>query len=144
MFAFALGSLLSIAQASSTAATARLPLAECLRADRVELWHVVRERTLLVRSGGRHFRIEMHNTCPTLGEGGELALRGAQATRDFICGNVGETAATRRGDCRVGSVTPLGREEFVRQVQHLRLRHTGSSRARTGSRREREALNLSD
>ncbi len=144
MIALALGSLLAMAQASSTAATARLPLADCLRADRVELWHVGRERTLLVRSGGRHFRVEMRNTCPTLGEGGVLALRGTQATRDFICGNVGETVATRRGDCRIGSVTPLGQEEFARQVESLQLRHTGSSRARISSRRAREASNLLD
>ena len=103
-----------------TRAAAALPLAECLRADRIDRWHVEGERAVLVRSGGRHFRVELRRDCPDLGRGGFLSLSGAHATRDFVCGNVGESVKARYGDCAIGVVSPLSREEFLKQVERSR------------------------
>lgn len=127
MIGFALASVLAFTQVSPSASVTPLPLARCLRANRLDRWHVEHERALLVRSGRHYFRVEMRYACPTLGDGGLLALRGAQATRDFICGNVGEVVATRRGDCTVGAVTPLTREAFLRQADASR---SGGSNSR--------------
>ena len=103
-----------------TRVAAALPLAECLRADRIDRWHVEGERALLVRSGGRHFRVELRRDCPDLGRGGFLSLSGAQTMRDFVCGNVGENVKARYGDCAIGVVSPLSRGEFLKQVERAR------------------------
>ncbi len=122
--------LLALLLPSLVAGSDSLPLAECLRSDRIDVWHVEPERALLLRSGKRHFRVEMRHQCPTLGDGGLIALRGAQATRDFVCGIVGETALTRRGYCAIGRVTPLSRETYLRQVDRI---SPSRSRAREGT-----------
>lgn len=127
MIGFAFASLLALTQLPPSAAASALPLARCLRANRLDRWYVEHERAVLVRSGRHYFRVAMRNDCPTLGEGGLLGLRGAQTTRDFICGNVGEVVATRRGDCTVGAVTLLTRDEF--------LQHAEASKSRRSTRR---------
>ncbi len=120
MIVLALVALFALTQPTFAATPTALPLAECLRIKRVDAWHAQDERVLLVRSGNRHFRIEMRHDCPKLGKGGTLALRGAHTTRAFICGTPGEILSNRVGTCRVGTVTQLARDEFERQVDDLK------------------------
>lgn len=115
-----LPALLALLLPTQSAAASALPLAECLRADRIDRWHVDGERALLVRSGARHYRVTLRSVCPDLGRGGFLSLSGAQGARDFVCGNVGENVKARYGDCAIGVVSPLSRKEFLRQVRLLR------------------------
>ena len=119
MISLTLAGLLALTPPTSTPADRVLPLVECLRPERIDAWHVVPERALIVRSGSKHFRVDMLHACPGLGDGGVIRLQGSQATRGFICGGVGETAATRRSRCAIGTVAPLSRAAYFRELEEL-------------------------
>lgn len=139
MIAFALSSLVALTHTALANTAVALPLAECLRTNRIDRWYIEHERALIVRSGRRHFRIEMRNACPTLGDGGLLSLRGTQATRDFICGNVGEMVSTRWGPCSIGRVTALTHGQFLQQVESLQSRRSNRAGAHPRTAQERAA-----
>jgi hypothetical protein len=119
MIGLLLGAAIATTAATVGGEAPVLPLAQCLRANRIDHWLAVEERALLIKSGTRYFRVAMHDRCPKLGEGGVLTLQGAQVTREFICGDFGEKVATRLGECRVGSVTPLARDAFLKEVDEM-------------------------
>ena len=91
----------------------------CLDPAFVRSWKSVDDRTLLVDSGSRHYRITLLTFCPTLGMASELRLRG-DAVTGRLCGFVGETVQVRDEVCRVERIDPIDAETYRQQGK----RHT--------------------
>lgn len=120
----------STAVAAATAAPTRhaLPYAQCIRIDRINEWHVVDNRTALVRTGPYRYLVSLRADCPRLGIGVPgLLFRTSASDRaiggDRICGDLGETvSAPTQPPCAIGSVRRIGKPQFDR-LEKQALRH---------------------
>lgn len=94
------------------------PVANCLRTDRINEWHIVNSRTLAVRTGPVRYQVKLRTACPRLSYGPPTLLfqssRANQATSPFsICGEVGESVRTRnQPPCPIQSVRRINKAEF--------------------------------
>lgn len=111
-------SLPLIAQAAPSDAGQPLrPLADCPRIDRITDWHVVDDRTTLLRTGPLSFVVTTAVACPRVGQGGGLNFRqspGNAAVEPLrICGDVDEQVI-RKNDppCPIASVRAVDKTTY--------------------------------
>ena len=78
------------------------PVADCLRSDRINEWHIVDDRTITARTGPDRYLVKLQVACPRLSYGPPTLLfhsnRANQAVIPFsICGEVGESVRVTEG-----------------------------------------------
>jgi len=124
-------------QAGSTQAGSALarspirPVSDCLRIDQINEWHIVDDRTAVVRAGPKRFRVNLQSACPRLGIGPAGLLFRANPSNQAvgenrICGEVGETVRSpHQPPCAIQSAVPIDKAEFDRLAAHAK--HSGSA-----------------
>ena len=99
-----------------TTGTAPLrPVSACVDVTRVTEWYAPDDRTLIVRTGPKYFRIDLKSTCTNLltGNDARLVTSGSPGLQQRMCGDLGEKVVTRDGlPCAVDTVTPINAETF--------------------------------
>lgn len=91
------------------------PVSACVDVNRVTEWYVPDDRTLIVRTGPKFFRIDLRNACPRLRTGNDarLVASGSPGLQQRMCGDLGEKVVTSDGlPCKVDRVTPIDAETF--------------------------------
>lgn len=102
------------------------PISDCLRIDQINEWHIVDDRTAVVRTGPKRFRVNLQNTCPRLGIApAGLMFRANPSNQALgenrICGEVGETVRSQQQPpCAIQSVIPIDKTAFDRLAAHAR------------------------
>lgn len=132
-FVLALGvSGLACAQSAAPARTPIKPLGDCMRIDQINEWHLIDDRTAIVRTGPKRFRVNLANDCPRLGLGPAgliFAPNPANATlgNSRICGEVGETVrSSQQPPCAIRSVQIIDKAEFDRLAAKAKRHGSGA------------------
>ena len=118
--------------ASGTTARERVsPIGKCMDPTRINEWHVLDARTLLVRNGPHRFLIRTQHACPRLGRyGGGLNFRPTpdkQVTLMRICGDAGETVSSRdQPPCGIASVQRIDKARFDQLKAHSERAGSGA------------------
>jgi hypothetical protein len=120
------------AAATPQARTPIKPISDCLRIDQINEWHIVDQRTAIVRTGPKRYRVNLQSDCPRLGLGpAGLIFRpnrsnaAIDATR--ICGEVGETVHSyNQPPCAIQSVQIIDKAEFDRLSAHASRSGSGA------------------
>jgi hypothetical protein len=105
-----------------------LPYAQCIQTDKINEWHVVNQRTALVRTGPYRYIVRLRADCPRLGIGVPgFLLHTNPSNRAVgngrICGEAGETVAARdQPPCAIASVTVTDQANFE-QLRKRAARH---------------------
>ncbi len=101
------------------AATPRTPLpaAECIQPSRINAWHIVDDRTAIVRTGPKYYEVTLQSRCPQLRHPPGLMFRSnasnASANEGRICGEAGETVRTTgQPPCAIQSVQRIDKARF--------------------------------
>ena len=108
------------------------PVADCLRTDRINEWHVVNPRTLTVRNGPHRFLVKLQAACPQLSYGPPtLWFQSSEANKAVapfsICGEVGESVrSTQPPRCPIQSVRKIGKAEFDKLSAHASRSGSGA------------------
>ena len=102
------------------------PVADCLRTDRINEWHIVNTRTLTVRTGPDRYLVKLQVDCPRLSYGPPVLLfhsnSANQAVIPFsICGEAGESVrAHGQPPCPIQSVRKIDKAQFDKISAHAR------------------------
>ncbi|MBD8524654.1 DUF6491 family protein [Pseudomarimonas arenosa] len=119
-----LGALLPPAQAEqrpSPGQTPIRPLSECLDPKAAQAFLLIDNNRLLIDAGRQHFLIELRWSCPWLYHASALDFR-SRNSAGRICGDVDEQVgaahnpALQPDRCRVASVTPISRDEYLQTI----------------------------
>lgn len=108
------------------------PVADCLRTDRINEWHIVDPRTLAVRTGPDRYLVKLQVACPRLRYGPPTLLFHSnpanQAVSPFsICGEAGESVRSRnQPPCPIQSVRKIDKAEFDRLKAHASRSGSGA------------------
>lgn len=103
-----------------------LPVAECLRTDRISNWAMVDNRTVIVANGPNFYRVTTNVDCPRMDLGGGIHFRGAENIKAVapmrICGSITEQIV-RRDDppCQIQSVEKIDKATY-QQLEKKALR----------------------
>jgi len=141
-----LPSLLLLVAASCTTALAghappsgkSLPYAQCIQTDRINEWHIVDQRTALVRTGPYRYAVHLRADCPRLGIGVPGFLLRANASNKAvgdsrICGESGETVSARdQPPCAISSVRLIDKAQFDRMREHAARHGSGAELSPAG------------
>jgi Family of unknown function (DUF6491) len=109
-----------------------LPYAQCIQTDKINEWHIVDQRTALVRTGPYRYAVHLKADCPRLGIGVPGFLlhaseSGKAAGGGRICGEVGETVGARdQPPCAVSSVELIDKASFERMRKHAARHGSGA------------------
>lgn len=109
------------------------PVADCLRTDRINEWHIVNPRTLTVRTGPDRYLVKLQVACPRLSYGPPVLLFHSnpanQAVIPFsICGEAGESVRSRgQPPCPIQSVRKIDKAEFDRLSAHAGRNGSGAN-----------------
>lgn len=109
-----------------------LPYAQCIQTDRINEWHIVDQRTALVRTGPYRYVVHLKADCPRLGIGvpGFLlhaSASGKAAGEGRICGGLGETVSARdQPPCAISSVETVDKARFDRMRKHAARHGSGA------------------
>ncbi|MEW9624162.1 DUF6491 family protein [Rhodanobacter geophilus] len=109
------------------------PVADCLRTDRINEWHVVNPRTLTVRNGPNRFLVKLQAACPQLSYGPPtLRFQPNEANRAVapfsICGEAGESVrSTQPPRCPIQSVRKIDKAEFDKLSAHAGRSGSGAN-----------------
>ena len=109
------------------------PVADCLRADRINEWHVVDDRTITARTGPDRYLVKLQVACPRLRYGPPTLLFHSnpanQAVIPFsICGEVGESVrAPGQPPCAIQSVRKIDKAEFDKLSAHAGRNGSGAN-----------------
>lgn len=122
----------TLAAEAPQARTPIKPIGDCMRIDQINEWHIVDNRTAIVRTGPKRYRVDLQSDCPRLGIGpAGLIFRPNQsnaaidATR--ICGEVGETVHSRnQPPCAIQAVRIIDKAEFDRLSAQSRRSGSGA------------------
>ncbi len=84
---------------------------ECLRLDRIQNWHVVNDRTLIVEDQShRKFRLDLLGVCPQLAWKERIGFKVIGGT-ELSCVTTGDEILVRGhatpGRCPIRAITPL-------------------------------------
>src|SRR5690606_22577157 len=79
---------------------------ECLDPDLARGWSHVDDTTLLVDAGNRKYRVQLAESCFSLGTSPELNFVG-DSISNRVCGHVGEYVVSGRQRCRIQRVERL-------------------------------------
>jgi len=117
-FALAANAGLACAQSSAPARTP-LPNNDCLRISQINEWHVIDDRTAIVRAGPyQSYLVKLQADCQKLGIGNPgLMFIGSRADRatqpDRICGSAGEMVRARyQPGCAIQSLRLIDQATF--------------------------------
>jgi hypothetical protein len=108
------------------------PVADCLRTDRINEWHLVNDRTITARTGPYRYLVKLRTACPRLSYGPPTLLFHSnpanQAVIPFsICGEVGESVrALGQPPCPIQSVRKIDKAEFDRLSAHASRSGSGA------------------
>lgn len=120
LFALALAATDAAAAVHAPAHTPIRPISECLRIDRINEWYIVDDRTAIVRTGPKRYRVDLQSRCPRLGLGPAGRIFRANPSNQTvgdsrICGEVGETVRSQhQPPCAIQSVRPIDKATFDR------------------------------
>lgn len=124
---FALATASSLHAADSPQARSPIrPVSDCLRIDQINEWHIVDDRTAVVRAGPKRFRVNLQSACPRLGMApAGLMFRANPSNRavgeNRICGEVGETVRSQhQPPCAIQSAMAIDKTEFDRLAAHAK------------------------
>ena len=108
------------------------PVADCLRTDRINEWHIVDPRTLAVRTGPDRYEVKLQVACPRLRYGPPTLLFHSspanQAVIPFsICGEAGESVrALNQPPCPIQSVRKIDKATFDQLKAHASRSGSGA------------------
>jgi hypothetical protein len=92
------------------------PVSSCIDLHRIGEWYVIDDSTIIVRTGPKHYRVDLKNACPRLDVGGGLNLSTRSTyggDRRYVCGEITDRVTTVDGiPCAVKSVTPISGDTF--------------------------------
>lgn len=133
LLAFTLGAAASVAHAAGSE-SARIPLAaaDCIDTTQINEWHIVDERTAIVRTGPKRYLVTLQSACPRLGMApAGLMFRpnrsNALNNRGRICGEVGETVHSRQQPpCAIESVSKIDKARFDELSAQARRHGSGA------------------
>lgn len=123
------------AQDARPLARKELPVADCMRTDRISNYAVVDDRTLVVANGPNYFKITTDVNCPRMDLGGGVRFRGAENIKAVapmrICGSINEQIV-RRDDppCQINSVETIDKKTY--QQLEKGAKHKGSGAGPSG------------
>ena len=116
------------------------PSSSCIRTDRINEWHVVDPRTVLVRTGPIRYQLHLMNDCPQLGAYGAVGLRfranesNRITNQSRICGEAGESVRSRlQPPCAIQSVRIIDKPTF--DGLSVKATHHGNGAQPIGSAR---------
>jgi hypothetical protein len=116
-------------QAAETApARSPLPAGDCIDTTQINEWHIVDDRTAIVRTGPKRYLVTLQSACPRLGTPPPGLIFRANPSntvvnRSRICGEVGETVHSRyQPPCAIQSVSKIDKARFDQLSAHA-LRH---------------------
>lgn len=116
-------------QAAETApAHSPLPAGDCIDTTQINEWHIVDDRTAIVRTGPKRYLVTLQSACPRLGTPPPGLIFRANPSntvvnRSRICGEVGETVHSRyQPPCAIQSVSKIDKARFDQLSAHA-LRH---------------------
>lgn|SRR3546814_434928 len=108
-----------VAHAEETApARSPLPAGDCIDTSQINEWHIVDDRTAIVRTGPKRYLVTLQSTCPRLGTPPPGLIfqanpSNASVNRGRICGEVGETVHSRyQPPCAIQSVRMIDKAHF--------------------------------
>ncbi|GLQ97211.1 DUF6491 family protein [Dyella mobilis] len=117
-FAFAANGAAAWAQSSAPAYTP-LPNNDCLRVSRINEWHVLDDKTIIVQAGPyQRYLVKLQASCQNLGIGNRgfrfIGSKADLATNpDRICGSVGEmVTAHNQPPCAIQSLSLIDQNTF--------------------------------
>ena len=108
------------------------PVADCLRTDRINEWHIVNPRTVTARTGPDRYLVKLQVACPRLSYGPPTLLFHSnpanQAVIPFsICGEAGESVrALQQPPCPIQSVRKIDKAEFDKLSAHASRSGSGA------------------
>lgn len=96
-----------------------LPFNQCLRTDRINDWHVLGDRQVIVRNGPDRFLVTTSVACPRIGFGGGLHFRPVPSNDVIgpfrICGDINEQILRRdEPPCPIASVQQIDKATYQR------------------------------
>jgi hypothetical protein len=119
------------AQDARPQARNELPVADCMRTDRISNYAVVDDRTLVVANGPNFFKISTDVNCPRMDIGGGVRFRGAENIKAVapmrICGSINEQIV-RRDDppCQITSVEKIDKETYKKLEKNAKRKGSGA------------------
>jgi hypothetical protein len=136
LFALTIGA--GVAQAAETPTT-RTPLhtSDCIDTSQINEWHIVDERTAIVRTGPKRYLVKLQSACPRLGMSpAGLIFRpnrsNAIVNQGRICGEVGETVHSRnQPPCAIESVSKIDKPRFDELSAHSTRHGSGADQPTT-------------
>lgn len=132
---FALAANTAAAQTKSKAPayTPLRPVADCLRTDRINEWHLVDPRAVTVRTGPDRYLVKLQVACPRLSYGPPTLLFHSNAANQAvipfsICGEAGESVrALHQPPCPIQSVRKIDKAEFDKLSAHATRSGSGAN-----------------
>lgn len=126
LMAIAMGMAAGAATAADTphARTPIKPISDCIRIGQINEWHIVDQRTAIVRTGPKRYRVDLQSDCPRLGLGPAGLIfhpnrSNAAIGAMRICGEVGETVRSEnQPPCAIQSARIIDKAEFDRLSAH--------------------------
>lgn len=109
------------------------PVADCLRTDRINEWHIVDARTITARTGPVRYLVKLQTACPRLGYGPPVLLFHSNAANQAvipfsICGEAGESVRARdQPPCAIQSVRKIDKAEFDKLGAHAGRSGSGAN-----------------
>lgn len=109
-----------------------LPYAQCIQTDKINEWHIVDQRTALVRTGPYRYAVHLKADCSRLGIGVPGFLLHASASgkavgEGRICGGLGETVSARdQPPCAISSVEMIDKARFDQLRKHAARHGSGA------------------
>ncbi|WP_158886165.1 DUF6491 family protein [Rhodanobacter sp. L36] len=90
--------------------------ADCIDTSQINDWHIVSDRTAIVRTGPKRYLVTLQSSCPQLSHPPGLIFHSrsnAMADQGKICGGIGETVYTRgQPACAIQSVSIIDKARF--------------------------------
>lgn len=106
-----------------------LPVADCMRTDRISNWAMVNDRTVIVANGPNFYKVTTSVDCPRMDLGGGIHFKGAENIKAVapmrICGSISEQII-RRDDppCQIQTVQKIDKATY--QQLEKKAKHKGS------------------
>lgn len=133
LMAIAMGMAAGAAADTPLARAPIKPISDCIRIDQINEWHIVNQRTAIVRTGPKRYRVDLQGNCPRLGLGPAGLIfhpnrSNAAIDPTRICGEVGETVRSEnQPPCAIHSVRIIDKAEFDRLSAHASRSGSGAN-----------------
>lgn len=109
-----------------------LPAGDCIDTTQTNEWHIVDDRTAIVRTGPKRYLVTLQSACPRLGTPPPgLIFRpnqsNAHVNQGRICGEVGEMVYSRnQPPCAIQSVSKIDKPRFDDLKAHSNRHGSGA------------------